>query len=95
MQGLQYRTGGTYQSARPLTGTRIAHYRTIPPIAAVSIPLPPEIGRWYQPREKEEEGEEKGEPGDSTLLSRSRSVAYRQCLLPTRGEKNVSPRDEA
>ncbi|RWW32385.1 hypothetical protein GW17_00002940 [Ensete ventricosum] len=46
----------------------------------VSVLLPPEIGR-YQLREKEKEGEEKGEPGDTTLLSRSRSVAHGLSVL--------------
>ncbi|RZS02025.1 hypothetical protein BHM03_00031983 [Ensete ventricosum] len=42
------------------------------------------VGR-YQPREKEKEGEEKGEPGDTMLLSRSRSVIH-GLLGASRGE---------
>ncbi|RZS22691.1 hypothetical protein BHM03_00055505 [Ensete ventricosum] len=42
----------------------------------------------YQPREKEEEGEEKGEPGDPAFLSRSQSVA-RGLLGASRGESSA------
>ncbi|RWW52211.1 hypothetical protein BHE74_00041376, partial [Ensete ventricosum] len=54
----------------------------------------------YQSREKEEEGEEKGEPGDPTLLSQSRSspagfsMLHGENIQLSRGEENdvSSPR---
>ncbi|RWV94137.1 hypothetical protein GW17_00043360, partial [Ensete ventricosum] len=44
---------------------RTARYLAILSIEAVSVPLPPEIGRLAVVREKEEEGE----PGNPTPLS--------------------------
>ncbi|RRT77191.1 hypothetical protein B296_00029064 [Ensete ventricosum] len=76
---------GRYVLVHPLTETRTARYRAIPPIGVVSILLPPEI---------EEEGEEKGEPGVrhcspdpfTHVIHRPRAISS-----PDARRRNVSP----
>ncbi|RWW34894.1 hypothetical protein BHE74_00036911 [Ensete ventricosum] len=62
-----------YQEVRtdpPVDRYMNPHYRAVPPIGVVSAPLPPAEEQYHAAaREKEEEGEEKGEPGDPVQLS--------------------------
>ncbi|RRT81782.1 hypothetical protein B296_00009306 [Ensete ventricosum] len=62
-----------YQEVRtdpPIDRYMNPHYRAVPPIGVVSAPLPPAEEQYHAAaREKEEEGEEKGEPGDPVQLS--------------------------